>query len=190
MSMQNPPENWPYGATFSGDQAEQARQMQTPATSASAPFQSQFAQPIGSGAAPAQPLPYIFPSYSTTPPATAPTPAAQMPGQIPAQMPVQMPVQMPSPVAPPLPLVEQSYIENILRLNLGKTASVYCTFEGNTEWNAKVFTGSVEAAGRDHVIIKDSGSETRFLIPMIFVNYITFTGPMEYSYPFAPPTQR
>lgn len=184
MSMQNPPENWPYGAAAAGDPNEQIRQMQqpvqqTPATSASAPFSSQFTQPIGSGAAAAQPLPYMYPAYTTAPPTTA-APTSQ----------AQLPVQPTAPAAIPLPLVEQSYIENILRLNLGKTASVYCTFEGNTEWNAKVFTGTVEAAGRDHVIIKDAGSETRFLIPMIFVNYFTFTGPMAYSYPYAAPTQR
>ncbi|MFT8363628.1 MAG: spore coat protein GerQ [Sporolactobacillus sp.] len=184
MSMQNPPENWPYGATSPNDPNEPIRQMQQqpgqqqPAASASAPFSSQFTQPIGSGAAAAQPLPYMYPAYTTSPPVTAPVPQAQMP------------VQPAAPAAIPLPLVEQSYIENILRLNLGKTASVYCTFEGNTEWNAKVFTGTVEAAGRDHVIVKDAGSETRYLIPMVFVNYVTFTGPMSYSYPYAAPTQR
>ncbi len=33
--------------------------------------------------------------------------------------------------------IEQSYIENILRLNKGKLATVYTTFEGNSQWNAK-----------------------------------------------------
>ena len=37
--------------------------------------------------------------------------------------------------------VEQSYIENILRLNKGKLVTVYATFENNTEWNAKIFKG-------------------------------------------------
>ena len=37
--------------------------------------------------------------------------------------------------------VEQSYIENILRLNKGKLATVYATFENNTQWNAKIFKG-------------------------------------------------
>ncbi|MFT8872828.1 MAG: spore coat protein GerQ [Sporolactobacillus sp.] len=185
MTMQMPPENWPYGASFgeggkSGELAPRAAQPMMPAAqpqpapqSASAPFQSQFSAPIGGGAAAAQPLPYMYPAYTSTPPPTPPTAQQQtVPGML------------------PLPLVEQSYIENILRLNLGKTATVYCTFEGNSEWNAKAFTGTVEAAGRDHVIVKDAGSETRYLIPMVFVNYITFTGPMAYSYPYAPATPR
>src|SRR5687768_8931075 len=48
---------------------------------------------------------------------------------------------------------EESYIENILRMNLGKTATIYMTFENNSEWNAKIFKGVLEAAGRDHIII-------------------------------------
>ena len=50
--------------------------------------------------------------------------------------------------------VEQSYIENILRLNKGKLVTVYATFENNTEWNAKIFKGIIEAAGRDHLNFK------------------------------------
>ncbi|MFC7391919.1 spore coat protein GerQ [Scopulibacillus cellulosilyticus] len=83
-----------------------------------------------------------------------------------------------------IPSTEQSYIENILRLNLEKVASVYCTFENNKEWNAKVFRGEVEAAGRDHVIINDTNTGTRYLIPMVYVDYVTFQGPMNYSYPY------
>src|SRR4051812_13966123 len=31
--------------------------------------------------------------------------------------------------------IEQSYIENILRLNKGKLVTVFATFEGNSQWN-------------------------------------------------------
>lgn len=173
MSTQFPPENWPYGASFNSqngqgenDAFRQTSQPQQTGTG-SFPFQGQFTTPAGTPAPPPQTLPFPFPAQ------TMPVPPAGAPGQ---------------PQIPTAPvLVEQSYIENILRLNLGKKASVYCTFEGNKEWNAKVFTGTVEAAGRDHVIIKDENSITRFLIPMVFVNYVTFEGPMNYSYPFAPP---
>ncbi|MCI1859386.1 MAG: spore coat protein GerQ [Sporolactobacillus sp.] len=135
---------------------------QQPAGTGSFPFQGQAIPPTGAPAQqPPQTLPYPYPSYTTPVPPT---------GQVAAPA-----------------FVEQSYIENILRLNLGKQATVYCTFEGNNEWNAKTFTGTVEAAGRDHIIIEDEATTTRFLIPMVFVNYITFTGPLSYSYPFTPP---
>ncbi|MBE3569751.1 MAG: spore coat protein GerQ [Bacillales bacterium] len=83
-----------------------------------------------------------------------------------------------------LPL-EQSYIENILRLNKGKVVTVYMTFENNREWNAKIFKGIIEAAGRDHLIISDPQTGTRYLLPIVYVDYITFEEPIEYEYPFA-----
>lgn len=79
---------------------------------------------------------------------------------------------------------EQSYIENILRLNKGKLATIYMTFENNREWNAKIFKGIIEAAGRDHIIISDPQTNMRFLLPMIYLDYITFDEEIEYDYPF------
>jgi spore germination protein Q len=80
--------------------------------------------------------------------------------------------------------IEQSYIENILRLNKGKLVHVFTTFEGNSQWNAKEFTGIIEAAGRDHVILSDPQKGTRYLIPMVAVDYITFAEEIEYEYSF------
>ncbi|XJZ27192.1 spore coat protein GerQ [Bacillota bacterium Lsc_1132] len=93
----------------------------------------------------------------------APTAGSQVPGMLP---------------------IEQSYIENILRLNKGKLVTLYATFENNKEWNAKVFKGIIEAAGRDHVILSDPQTGMRYLIPMVSVDYITFDEPIEYEYPF------
>jgi spore germination protein Q len=80
--------------------------------------------------------------------------------------------------------IEQSYIENILRLNKGKLASVYATFEGNNQWNAKNFVGIIEAAGRDHLILSDPQTGQRSLIPMVAFDYATFDEELEYQYPF------
>ncbi len=80
--------------------------------------------------------------------------------------------------------IEQSYIENILRLNKGKLATVYATFEGNNQWNAKKFVGIIEAAGRDHLILSDPQTGQRFLIPMVAFDYATFDEELEYEYPF------
>ncbi len=82
-----------------------------------------------------------------------------------------------------LPL-EQSYVENILRLNRGKIATVYATFENNEKWNAKVFRGEILAAGRDHVILRDPQTDRRYLILMVYVDYVTFDEPIEYTYPY------
>lgn len=82
-----------------------------------------------------------------------------------------------------LPL-EQSYIENILRLNKGKLVTVFTTFENNREWNAKAFKGIIEAAGRDHVILSDPQTGMRYLIPMVHLDYVTFEEEIEYEYPY------
>lgn len=80
--------------------------------------------------------------------------------------------------------VEESYVENILRLNRGKMATVYMTFENNSQWNAKVFRGIIEAAGRDHLILSDPSTGTRYLLLMINLDYVTFDEPIKYEYPF------
>lgn len=93
---------------------------------------------------------------------------------------------VPGAVAPGQLPLEQSYIENILRLNLGKLATVYMTYENNSEWNAKIFKGRVEAAGRDHIIISDPETGMRYLLLMVNLDYITFDEPLNYYYPLQP----
>jgi len=74
---------------------------------------------------------------------------------------------------------EESYIENILRANRGKLGTFYFTFENNKDWNSKVITGYVEAAGRDHVIISDPNGK-RYLMLMIYLDYVTFDEEINY----------
>jgi len=93
----------------------------------------------------------------------------------------------------PTPQFEQSYVENILRLNLGKTGTFYMTYENNSQWNAKVFTGVIEAAGRDHIIISERSTGRRILLLMVNLDYVVFDEPLQYQYPGVignPPTGR
>ena len=70
---------------------------------------------------------------------------------------------------------EQSYIENILRVNKGKKVSVYQSFaDANENEKTKVFTGIIEQSGRDHIILSDPNTGNWFLLLMIYVNYIKF----------------
>lgn len=78
---------------------------------------------------------------------------------------------------------QQSYIENILRLNLGKVATVYMSFEGS-QWGSKIFKGVLKGAGKDHIILKDLQSETRYLLLMVYLSYVTFDENIEYDYPY------
>lgn len=107
----------------------------------------------------------------------------------PARIPVPSGVTV-TPNGQPLPAIEESYIENILRMNLGKLATFYMTYENNKEWNALVFRGRVEAAGRDHIIISDPESGKRYLLLMVNLDYVTFDEPLNYvpPAPFRPRT--
>ncbi|GEN32202.1 spore germination protein Q [Cerasibacillus quisquiliarum] len=75
---------------------------------------------------------------------------------------------------------EQSYIENILRLNRGKHATAYLRFNGNQ----KAFKGRIEAAGRDHLILSDPETNKRYLLLMVYLDYVVFDEPINYQYPY------
>jgi len=81
---------------------------------------------------------------------------------------------------------EQSYIENILRLNKGKLATLYVTIPDSNEWRDLEFKGIIEQSGRDHIILSDPESGVWQLLLMIYVDYISFDEPVNYSSEFYP----
>lgn len=104
-------------------------------------------------------------------------------GPLPCPAPALPPMQgEEQPPAAPLPL-EESYVENILRMNVGKMATVYMTFENNPEWPSRVFRGRVEAAGRDHLILSDPETGKRYLLLMVNLDYVVFDEPLQYAPP-------
>ncbi|MGG2063346.1 MULTISPECIES: spore coat protein GerQ [unclassified Bacillus (in: firmicutes)] len=78
-----------------------------------------------------------------------------------------------------LPL-EQSYIENILRLNKGKPATFFMTYERGSTLGTQSYTGIIEAAGRDHIIVSEPKSGKRYLLLMIYLDYVEFPGEITY----------
>ncbi|MFD2044377.1 spore coat protein GerQ [Ornithinibacillus salinisoli] len=108
----------------------------------------------------------------------------QQPTQQQPQQPLQQQQQQQAPDVPGMLPLQQSYIENILRLNRGKQATVYMTFEQNQEWNAKKFRGVIEAAGRDHIILSDPQTGKRYLLLMVYLDYVTFDEELNYEYPY------
>jgi len=77
---------------------------------------------------------------------------------------------------------EESYIENILRLNRSKPGTFHFSFEHALETgkNTKTVRGYVEAAGRDHVILREAKTDHRFLFPMIYFDYAEFDEELNY----------
>lgn len=76
--------------------------------------------------------------------------------------------------------MEQSYIENILRLNRGKHVKAYFSFPDSVNWKDKIFDGSIEQAGRDHVVMSTTGGQW-VLVPMIYLDYVEFDEEISYS---------
>lgn len=108
------------------------------------------------------------------------------------QQPQMVPMQPSGSAIPGVPFapgqfVEESYIENILRLNRGKVITVYQTFENNSQWNAKIFRGVLETAGRDHIILSDPQTGKRYLLLMVHTDYITSDEELNYIPPALPP---
>lgn len=69
---------------------------------------------------------------------------------------------------------EQSYIENILRMNKGKKAKFHITVPGSAQWQDRVFDGIIEQAGRDHIIVSNPTTGEWYLILMIYLDFVTF----------------
>lgn len=81
---------------------------------------------------------------------------------------------------------EQSYIENILRLNKGNKVTVYMTFPDSNEWRDIKFSGIIEQSGRDHIILSNPTTGKWELLLMIYVDYIEFDERIKYSQEFIP----
>lgn len=139
----------------------------------------------GQGTPPPSTAPYYpYPKAPTS--GTTPPPSTGYSNTTSGGVPGPTPLITTPPVtgALPLPAVEQSYIENILRLNKDKEVTVYMTFEHGGGNESKVFTGNIEAAGRDHLILKENASGTRYLLPLIYLDYVVFQGKVNYAYPY------
>ena len=76
--------------------------------------------------------------------------------------------------------MEQCYIENILRLNKGKIATIYMSFEGS-QWGSKIFRGEIVEAGRDHIILHDIQNKINYLLLTVYLSYITFDDTIDYN---------
>lgn len=78
---------------------------------------------------------------------------------------------------------QQSYVENILRLNRGKLAAVHMTFSGEGENRTKVFVGEIVGAGRDHIILKDPNTGHNYVLLMVYLDYVDYPEEINYYYP-------
>lgn len=83
---------------------------------------------------------------------------------------------------------EQSYIENILRLNKGRKVNAYVSFPDSSEWQNKIFSGLIEEAGKDHLIIKNPTNGNWYLIRILYLDYVEFMEPINYNHLYSEKT--
>lgn len=80
---------------------------------------------------------------------------------------------------------EQSYIENILRLNKGKKAKAYFSFPDSNTWRDKIFEGIIEEAGKDHLVMSDPKTGRWQLILLIYLNFVEFDEKIVYNHSYS-----
>ena len=80
---------------------------------------------------------------------------------------------------------EESYIENILRLNKGKIGTFYMTYNDSLEYRDKVYRGIIQAAGKDHIVISDTRDGKRYILLLVYLDYVEFDEPINYEYPIS-----
>lgn len=95
----------------------------------------------------------------------------------------------PTPPAPPAPplnpgAIGQTYMGNILQLNIGKLGTFYFTYSDSIKWRDESYRGIIEQAGRDFFIIKAPNSEKRFLLPLVYFLWAEFDEAINYQFPY------
>ena len=66
------------------------------------------------------------------------------------------------------------YIADLLKNNIGKYGIFYLSFCDAIEWRDSIFEGVIEQAGKDYVLIYNSKENKRYLLWMIYINYVIF----------------
>ena len=77
--------------------------------------------------------------------------------------------------------MEQSYIENILRLKKKKKVKAYVSYPDSLDWKDSIYNGIIEQAGRDHLIISNPETGKWYLILMIYLNFVEFDEKINYT---------
>ena len=71
----------------------------------------------------------------------------------------------------PTPISNQTYLENILRLNIGKLGTFYFTYTGSDDWRDRVYKGIIEQVGRDHFVVRDPKNQKYYIFQFHQLQY-------------------
>ena len=92
----------------------------------------------------------------------------------------EMPTRQETPTPPAQP-AEQTYVENILRVNVGKKGTFYFSYTCSKALNDKIYTGTIQQAGRDHFIIVTETGQTIMLL-LVYLLWAEFGEPLDYQH--------
>lgn len=70
-------------------------------------------------------------------------------------------------------MTDPQYAENLFLLNHGKRVTVYFSYPDSIQWRDRVFTGTILAAGRDYLLLKNDQGQT-VLLWLVYINFATF----------------
>ena len=76
---------------------------------------------------------------------------------------------------------------NVNKLTKGIVSPLYTVFHvkkeysDSVEWRDKMYTGIIEQAGRDHLIISDPSTGKWYLLLMIYLDYVEFNEKINYK---------
>jgi len=76
-------------------------------------------------------------------------------------------------------VVDPQYAENLFTMNHGKRVTVYFSYPDSIQWRDRVFTGTILAAGRDYLLLKNDQGQT-ILLWLVYINYATFDGEISF----------
>ncbi len=90
-------------------------------------------------------------------------------------------IKMPSVVNYTVLPLEESYMDNLVRNNIGKQVCIYVTFPSSNDFRDFKFNGILEQSGKDYVVLSEPSTGKWHLIPSIYIDYITFDENINYS---------
>lgn len=74
---------------------------------------------------------------------------------------------------------DPQYAENLFTMNHGKKVTVYFSYPDSIEWRDRVFAGTIIAAGRDYLLLRNDQGQT-ILLWLIYINYAVFNEEISY----------
>jgi len=90
-------------------------------------------------------------------------------------------VKMPSVINYNMLPLDESYMDSLIRNNIGKQVCIYVTFPGSNDFKDFKFNGILEQSGKDYVVLSEPSSGKWHLFPTVYIDFITFDENINYN---------